>query len=154
MLDSERLKGVEIFSFLRPEQVDKISSAAAVIKLKLGECVYEKGAKATHFFIVLKGEIELLYAIKEDMMVPIDELTAGVMFGSCACFDMDAYFLTAKSTTDSEVLKIETKVLRKLFEEDSRVGYVIQKRISEVYFKRYIAAMKNLREVVYNLSSN
>jgi len=86
--------------------------------------------------------------------VPIDELTDGVMFGSCACFDMDAYFLTARSLSDSEVLKIKTAVLQKILEEDNRIGYAIQKKISEVYFKRYIAALKNLREVVYDLSDN
>jgi len=58
MLNSERLKAIEIFSFLRPEQVNKLSSNAEVIQLKLGENVYEKGEKATHFFIVSKSLLD------------------------------------------------------------------------------------------------
>lgn len=154
MLNSERLKGLNLFSYLRSEQVDKISTASEVMKLKAGEKVYEKGDKATHFYIVLKGKIALLFKTTGTLVVPIDELDAGVMFGSCACFSMDSYFLTAKSVSDSEVLKIQTSVLQQIMEEDIHIGFAIQKKISEVYFKRYIAAMKQLRDVVYDLKGD
>lgn len=150
MLASKQLKGLDIFSFLRTEQIDKISSAAEVIKLNAGENVYKKGDKAINFFIVLKGKVALLYDVKEEAEIEIDELGEGVMFGSCLCFSLDTYFLTAKSNTDTEVLKIKIEVLSNIVKEDERAGFHIQKKISEVYFNRYLAAMKKLREVVKN----
>lgn len=151
MLQTDRLKGIDLFSYLRAEQVDKISSASEVIFLKAGEKVYTGGDKATHFFIILTGKVYLLFEIKEHKIVPIDELTEGVMFGSCACFNMPNYFLTAKSATDSEILKIEIEVLKRIMTDDCHVGFSIQRRISEIYFKRYINSLKNLQEVVLDL---
>jgi len=154
MLNSERLKSVEIFSLLRPEQVDKISSTAEIIKLNAGENVYQVGAKASYFYIVLHGKIGLLYTLEKNRKVLIDELSEGIIFGLCGCFNMNNYFLTARSGSEVEVLRIETKGLLSIMDEDSRIGYIIQRRISEVYFKRYIAAMHTLRDLVHDLSSN
>jgi CRP-like cAMP-binding protein len=147
----ETLKGQEIFSFLRPEQVDSLNDAAEVIKMKAGEEVYTKGEKADNFYVVLTGEIALRLPGRGGVKILIDELTNGTMFGSCVCLDLDSYVCTAQCTKDSELLKIRTTALKELLDDDPRMGYAIQSRISQIYFKRYMETMKKLQAIVMNI---
>jgi CRP-like cAMP-binding protein len=72
----------------------------------------------------------------------------GEIFGSCVCFQLDAYSLTAECTSDSKVLKVEAATLKRLLDEDPVLGYALQTLISRVYFKRYVETMKKLQTVV------
>ena len=46
------------------------------------------------------------------------------------------------------MLKIEGKVLRQILDENPRVGYATQRRISQIFYKRYVDAMERLQSVV------
>jgi CRP-like cAMP-binding protein len=147
----ERLGRQEIFEFLRPEQVDALSNAAELIKFKAGDTVYQKGDEAKHFFIVLNGQVALRLPGKESVSIPIDQLSGGTMFGSCVSAAMGSYSLTAQCTEDSELLKIGAVSLKNLLDDDPRMGYAIQSKISEIYFNRYIETMKKLQSIVMNI---
>jgi CRP-like cAMP-binding protein len=147
----DRLTAKGVFDFLRPDQVNAISEASEKLSCVAGEIVYERGAKADHFFTILKGSVALRLPGKEGVSIAIDELTNGAMFGSCVCFNRDSYALTAQCTEDSELLKIESAVLRNLMDEDLMMGYGLQTRISEIYFTRYTDTMKKLQAIVMNI---
>jgi CRP-like cAMP-binding protein len=102
-------------------------------------------------YVVLKGEVSLRLPGKGGISIPIDEATPGVMFGTCECFDIETYSTTAQCTRDSRLMKIEAAALRHLMDEDLLMGYVMQRRISEIYFKRYLDTMKKLQAIVMNL---
>jgi CRP-like cAMP-binding protein len=147
----DRLIAHEVFGFLRPEQVSAISEAAERISLSAGETVYERGRKADHFYTVLEGEVTLRLPVESGVSIVIDEVTKGEMFGSCVCFSMDSYALSAQCVTDSVLLKIENGALKKLMDEDLKMGYALQTKISALYFRRYIDTTLKLQAVVMNL---
>ena len=148
----ERLKKQEIFQLLRPEQVDLLSEASKVTKFKAGEMVYRKGEKADRFYIVLKGQVSLRLPLKTaGLSVLIDELTEGDLFGGCVSGDLDAYSLNAQCTEESEILMISVSALTAIMEGDPRIGYIVQSRISRIYFKRYIETMEKLQAIVMNI---
>jgi CRP-like cAMP-binding protein len=151
MITMAELVAQEVFEFLRPEQVHALSEASEKISCNAGETVYEKGAKADHFFTVLKGEVTLRLPGKGGVNVVIDQLRKGAMFGSCMCFNRDSYSLTAQCTKDSELLKIDSRVLKRLMDEDLLMGYGLQTRMSEIYFNRYNETMKKLQAIVMNI---
>jgi len=147
----ERMGSHDVFGFLRPEQLDVLSDAADVVDYKEGDTVYYHGKRAQHMYVVLTGEVSLRLPGKGGISIPIDEATPGIMFGNCECFDIHTYSTTAQCTRDSRLMKIEAAVLRHLMEEDLLMGYVMQRRISEIYFKRYLDTMKKLQAIVMNL---
>lgn len=148
----ERLKKQEIFRLLRPEQVNLLSEASKVTKLKAGEVVYRQGGKADRFYIVLKGQVSLrLPARTVGLSLLIDELREGDLFGACVFAALDAYNLNAQCIEESEILVISVSALRAIMDEDPRIGYAIQARISEIYFKRYVETMEKLQAVVMNI---
>jgi CRP-like cAMP-binding protein len=151
MIMVERLTAKEVFEFLRSDQVNAISEASDEISFVAGETVYERGAAATHLFTILKGEVALLLPGKDDVSIVIDQLSKGTMFGSCVCFHMDTYMLTAQCTQDSELLKIRSSALKTLMDNDLMMGYSLQTRISAIYFNRYLETMKKLQAIVMNI---
>lgn len=146
-----RLLAHDVFSFLRPEQVDAISERAERVTLPAGATVYERGAPADHLYTVLEGEVTLRLPGRGGVSVVIDQLTQGEMFGSCVCFERDSYALTAQCTRDSELLRIESGVLKDLMDEDLRMGYLLQTRLSAMYFGRYIETMRRLQAITMSL---
>jgi len=148
---AEQLTAQKVFEFLRPDQVHAISEASDKVRFAAGDTIYERGAKADHFFTVLKGQVTLRLPGRDGLSIAIDQLGKGAMFGSCVCFKRDSYALTAQCTEDAELLKIKGSVLDDLMEEDRTMGYALQSRISEIYFGRYIETMKKLQAIVMNI---
>jgi CRP-like cAMP-binding protein len=150
-MQTAQLESHKIFQFLRPEQVNILSAAAEEISFQAGDTVFLRGEKAEDFFAVLKGQVALRLLGPDGMSVLIDEVNEGVIFGSCVCFEIGTYTLTAKCTEDSRILKIKAATLKKLMDDDLVMGYAIQTMISRVYFKRYIDTMKKLQVVVQSV---
>lgn len=147
----ERLTAKQVFEYLRPDQVNAISEASDEISFVAGETIYERGAPATDLFTVLKGGVELRLPGKGGISIVIDQLSSGTMFGSCVCFHMDSYMLTAQCVEDSDLLKIKGSALKTLMDNDLMMGYSLQTRISTVYFNRYLETMNKLQAIVMNL---
>jgi CRP-like cAMP-binding protein len=147
----DRLEGQEVFQFLRPEQLKAISDVADVVEMTAGETVYEKGARADHFYVVLDGQVSLRLPARSGVSLQVDSLTKGAMFGSCVCFQFVDYSLDAQCTTDSRLLRIESATLKELMDRDLMLGYTIQTQISRIYFHRYVETMKKLQAIVLNL---
>jgi CRP-like cAMP-binding protein len=147
----DRLDKHEVFQFLRPDQVRAISDVAQVVDFEAGETIYERGAKADYFYVVLEGQISLRLSGTSGVSIQIDELTEGAVFGSCVCFQLVDYSLNAQCTRDSKVLKIQSATLKELMDQDLLMGYTIQTQISRIYFNRYVQTMKKLQSIVMNL---
>ena len=67
------------------------------------------------------------------------------------CFDIDVYSTTAQCTRESRLLKIDALALRDLMDADHRMGSVLQRRMSSVYFNRYVETMRKLQSIVMNV---
>jgi CRP-like cAMP-binding protein len=150
-MNDGRLIGQEVFQFLRSDQVNAISEHAEVVDHAAGDTVYYKGAKAEYFFVVLEGQVALRLPGTHGVSVLIDEVGKGAVFGSCVCFDLQSYTLTAQCSEPSKLLKIDAIVLKEMMDNDLLMGFAIQSRISQIYFKRYIETMKKLQAIVINL---
>ena len=150
-MQTAQLESHEIFQLLRSEQVNALSSAAEEVFLKAGDTVFRRGEKADDFYVVLEGQVALRMLRPDGMSVLIDEVTGGAIFGSCLCFQIDTYTLTAQCTEDSRILKIKASTLKKLMDDDLVMGYAIQTIISRVYFKRYIDTMRKLQSIVQSI---
>jgi CRP-like cAMP-binding protein len=147
----DRLDKNEVFQFLGPDQIRAISDAAEVVEVRAGDIIYHQGRPADHFFVVLSGQVSLRLPGRSGVSIQIDELSEGAVFGSCVCFQLANYSLNAQCTGDATLLKIDSKTLKEMMDDDLLMGYTIQTQISRIYFKRYIDSMKKLQSMVMNL---
>jgi CRP-like cAMP-binding protein len=150
-MQTAQLKSHEVFQFLRPEQVNAISSAAEELSYTAGDVVFKRGEPADGFFVVLEGQVALRLPRPDGVNLLIDEVTEGGIFGSCVCFQIHTYTLSATCSTDARILKIEASTLKKLMDDDPLMGYAIQTLVSRVYFKRYIETMQKLQAIVQSI---
>lgn len=141
----------EIFQMLRPEQVSSLSSAAEEITLSAGDVVFRQGEPAEFLYGVLEGQVALRLGDPHGVSVLIDDVGPGAIFGSCVCFQISAYTLSASCSADCRLLKINAATLKKLMDDDLMLGYSIQTMISRAYFKRYIDTMRKLQAIVQSL---
>jgi CRP-like cAMP-binding protein len=148
---TSQLLAQDVFSYLRPEQINVINNVAEIVDYRAGQVVYPQGEKARHVYVVLDGQVALRLPGNKGISILIESLGPGAIFGVSASFEPGAYMLTASCLTDSRILKMETAVLRRLTDEDCRMGYALQKRISELYFKRYIETMQKLQAIVMSI---
>jgi len=102
----------EILDYLRPEQVNRLSEVSETIKVKKGEKIYPRGAKANYFYIVLKGKVTLRLGGIEGVSIILDTLGPGTTFGGCVSHDIRSYTTTAMAVEDSELLKIKSATLK------------------------------------------
>lgn len=146
--DQNRWSAHDVFQFLRPDQIKVLSEASSTFSCSTGDTVYRQRVKVGHVYVVLSGKVSLETYGFDGNVVRIAQVGPGEMFGSCLSADLDTYSLTAKCTEDSQILKINAEVLKRVMDDDPRVGYAIQSRISAIYYKRYIATMRKLRDLV------
>jgi len=147
-MQNDQLKSHEIFQLLRPEQVNVLSAAAEEVSFEAGDTIFLRGEPANDFFVVLDGQVALRLLRPDGVSLLIDEVTEGAIFGSCVCFQIDTYSLTAQCTEKSRILRIKASTLKKLMDDDLVMGYAIQTMVSRVYFKRYIDTMRKLQAIV------
>lgn len=144
----EKLRHHELFGLLTPKEVERLSNVSGVVKLGKGERVYAEGIPASHLFVLLKGKVELRRPAKGGLSLLVDDVVEGGVFGVSSLMGGERYLLNAECMEDSEVLKVESQALRRILDENPAIGYAVQRRISQVFFKRYVDAMERLRSVV------
>jgi CRP-like cAMP-binding protein len=150
-METAQMLEQEVFSYLKPEQIDAIHNASEIVEHRTGEDVYRQGDEAKFLYVVLEGKVELRLPGKKGLSVLMEVLDAGSIFGAGASFALHAYTLNAKCLADSQLLKIDASRLQQLMENDCEMGYAIQKRISFLYFKRYIKAMMKFQDVLMSI---
>ncbi len=144
----EKLHRQDLFALLTPKEVEVLSDACGVVSLKMGEKVYSEGLPASHLFVLLKGRVELRRPTKGGLSFLVDDIPEGGVFGVSSLAIGERYLLNAECVEDSDVLKVESRVLRGLLDENPVAGYAIERKISQIFFKRYVEAMERLRAVV------
>ena len=148
---TEKLLHHELFGLLTPKEVERLSNASGVVKLRKGERAYVEGIPASHMFVLLKGKVELRRPTPGGLSLLVDEVAEGGVFGVSSLTGGERYLLNAECVEDSEVLKVESQVLRRLLDENPAIGYALQRRIAQIFFKRYVDAMERLRSIVMSV---
>jgi CRP-like cAMP-binding protein len=147
----EKLQSHELFGLLTPKEVERLSNASGIVKLKKGEKFYSEGVPASNLFVLLNGKVELRRPTKGGLSFLVDDVLDGGVFGVSSLTGGERYLLNAECVEDSEVLKVESRVLRNILDENPAAGYATQRRISQIFFKRYVDAMEKLQTVVQAL---
>jgi len=142
---AKALSSHDVFSFLRPQQIKKVSEVSEVISVKAGNPVFSHGEPSEFLFAVLEGAVRLQLPRGNEEDLKIEDLSTGILFGSCMCFDRKSYALTAVALEDARVLKIDAAGFKKVMDDDLTVGYPVQRMISRTYFSRYLETMKKLQ---------
>lgn len=165
----ETLKDHTLFSRMSEAQLEDIADVADRKSYKIGYEIFQQGKEAEFFYIITKGQLELLQEDEKGQVYPISYLYPDEFFGDIALLYNEPYNGTVRAMEDSEALVIhKDHFLRllsdypKLEKDLNRQGLEIEKRVTErfegqmkgemiLYFRRrhWVALVQRFGRVLF-----
>jgi len=113
-----QLHEVFLFSQLDAAQLDRVVAMAKKRTLQEGETLFDAGDHASHFFLVVSGQIKLTRLAPNGNEKVIEIIGAGNTFAEALMFaDSPAYPVTATAIEASELIAFDNKAFMALLRE-------------------------------------
>ena len=115
------LKSRPYFQALREETLDRIAEKIVVEYYGVGENVIEAGELDEAFFVILSGQVKLIYEGKnEDERFEVAQLKAGDFFGEMVLLPTDASLVTVAVIEDLRAISLPMSLLANLIQRNPR----------------------------------
>ncbi len=165
----ETLKNHSLFSKMSNIQLEDIASVAGRESYKVGNDIFQQGDDPEYFYIITKGQLELLQEDEKGKVYPISYLYPNEFCGDIALLYNEPYNGTARAMEDSEALVIHKDDFLRLINDYPKFdknlekqGREIEKRVTErfegqmkgemiLYFKRrhWMSLLKRFGRVLF-----
>jgi CRP-like cAMP-binding protein len=137
MVSTEWLKKAELFRNLKESHLNALLSQSSVESFTEGKTIFRQGEEAIRLYVLIEGAIDLTVKAQEK----IDFMTSkiekeGAVFGIPSLVEPFRYNVTATCLNPAKVLVIEAGQLKRMMEDDPRMGMEIMRRLASIYFNR------------------
>ena len=150
MISPELLRRYRFFGSLDDAQLRAIAMNTTEESFKRGAILFEEGKTAKALYLLLSGSVDLSFhldqgdAPKSQRELPVGEINTGEVFGVSALVEPHVLTATARAAQDGSLLKIDGPALRRLLEEDPRVGHKVMCHVAGVLAERLHATRVQL----------
>ena len=111
------LRNLPLFRELAPEEIDRVSVGTRELRVQRGDILFQKGDPTRGFYIVVYGQVKLLFVTPNGDEKVIEIMGHGQSFGEALMFMEKPYIVTAHALADSMLLHVSKEVV---FEEIDR----------------------------------
>jgi CRP-like cAMP-binding protein len=111
------LRNLPLFRELAPEEIDRVSVGTRELRVRRGDILFQKGDPTRGFYIVVYGQVKLLFITPNGDEKVIEIMGPGQSFGEALMFMEKPYVVTAHALADSMLLHVSKEVV---FEEIDR----------------------------------
>jgi CRP-like cAMP-binding protein len=137
MGSTKTLEKVEIFRGLSPTQLESLVQISEEKKHRGGETVFTERSSGAEVYIIKKGRVCIELGLKgKPNTATIQRLGVGQIFGELALVDRRSRSATAICESDCEIITIDRDRLDELFEQDSRLGYIVMRNLAQLLAER------------------
>jgi len=145
------LQQTRLFRECTRHELEDIARYCEKARCYEGQRIFEAKQPAEDIFIVKNGIIDLTmtvvhYTVPQD--ITIDRKSAGDVFGWSALTEPYRYTLSAVAVKESEVLKINRLVIKRMCEQNIFFGYMLMKTIAAIIGERFALARQMLMEMI------
>ena len=120
--DRSVLADVPLFSGLDDAECDDVLTTAHVRRVPKGDAVFEQGAEANAFFVLVDGHLKALQTTPAGQQVVVHFVKPREFFGCVALMGQPLYPATALAIVDSIVLSWDSGTLRNLLERHPKIA--------------------------------
>jgi len=124
------LSGVRLFTGFTQEQLRLLAFGAEAMTLPAGRKLYREDDDADSAYIVVRGTIRL-FRENEGEPVDVGMAEAGSTLGEMALIADARRLTSAEAAVDTEVLRINRSMFRRILEEYPDIAVHLHQRISE-----------------------
>jgi len=128
-VETTLLKQYSLFSDLNEAQLREVAQLCDAECFYAGYTLCAEGQAGANIFLLIKGEVELLFTIGEEGPTRVSLAKAGEIIGCPGLVPPYTNTATARSLTEIEVLIVDIAGLRELFEQDCSLAVSIQQHI-------------------------
>ena len=141
MISPELLRVFPHFSSGSPDCLKAIAQISKEVDFTADEPLFREGNTATHFCLMLSGEVSIVYRLGDDREVVADTLIKGDAFGWSAILEPHTLTATCRGAKNGKFVAIDGQGLRKICDDDNPCGYHIVQELSKTLRDR-LSAMR------------
>jgi CRP-like cAMP-binding protein len=142
-VDVALVHGLSLFSSLSEEQLGKVAKLCSEKTISAGQTIHREGEPGKAIFMVLQGDVEVLFTAGGVALACMEWVRAGEILGIRAFFPPYRYLSTAHSLTEGRLLEINAIKLRELCEQDSRLAIFIHECLMQAMLNRVVGLRAN-----------
>ncbi len=124
------LSGVGLFEGFTQEQLRLLAFGAEAMHLSAGKKLYREDDDADSAYVVVRGRIKL-FRENEDKPADVGMAEPGATLGEMALIADSRRLTSAEAATDTEVLRINRSMFRRILEEYPETAEALRQRIIE-----------------------
>lgn len=129
---------------LRPDFCDFFQDCATVRRFASQQRIFNEGATADHFYLILSGTVALETFVPECGLVTIQKLGAGEVLGWSWLFPPYEWHFTATTREPTEVISLDAAALRNRAEHDPDFHDELLTRIARTLYRRLMGTREQL----------
>ena len=123
---------------LTSDQVRALADCARWIVLTPGTVILREHGDADSLFLITNGRVVLEYAIPGRGPTQVEELRAGDILGFSWLQGGGRWTLDARATERSEVVALDATQLRRLMDDDPRLGVAVSRHMLVQLYQRLV----------------
>ena len=128
--DVRILSGVELFEGFTPEQLRLLAFGAETTNLPAERKLYREDDEADSAYVVISGRI-VLYREAEGRDASVGHAGPGAILGELALIADTRRMTSASAETDSQVLRLNRRMFRRILEEYPDIAVILHRRVAE-----------------------
>jgi len=124
------LSGVSLFSELANEHLRLLAFGSENVSCPAGAVLYREGDPADGAYVVIKGRVILFRERDDGESEDLAVLEAGTLLGEMALIADTRRMTHARADTQTELLRVNRKLFRRVLEEYPELAAKLHQRIS------------------------
>lgn len=142
MISPELLRRYPFFGQLSEAQLKEIAMIAEEEAHDKGAILLQEGGPATSVFFLRDGSVELFYTVEEEYRPELNkefiigEVNPGEPFGISALVEPYQLTSSARTSSPSQVIRIDSESLRKLMDEDKDMAVALLNQTTKALMER------------------
>ena len=137
----EKLRNFKIFEGLSSQEVDAMFECGKVVHFQSGEQIIEESSESSDLYVVLNGRVSIemmvqnhLGQVKRNKQIAV--FRPGDVFGDMAFLSGTRRSASVTTIDNFSAVVFDHDKLYELFENNSRIGYVVVKNIAKTMSNR------------------
>jgi CRP/FNR family transcriptional regulator, dissimilatory nitrate respiration regulator len=114
------LRNLPLFRELGEEEIDRVAGGTRELRIKRSDILFQKGDPSHGFYVVVYGQVKLLFITPQGDEKVIEIMGPGQSFGEAVMFMDKPYPVTAQALVDSMLLHVSKEVVFEEIERDPK----------------------------------
>jgi CRP/FNR family cyclic AMP-dependent transcriptional regulator len=136
MVSETDLKEIVLLQGLPDSILAEVAEVATLQEHSTGAVIFEEGSQAREFYMLKEGKVLLEVEIAQDIIISLGSIKRGYSFGWSSLVPDGLHTTYAVAVEPSQVLSLPGAKFLEILERDPRWGYLVMKRVFEVFRRR------------------